>query len=436
LKPLSYARGAPPPFSRDAQSSERSAGSTPRKTLTPYFGLLLTLATFASPAFAVEERLPVFETRSANGKTPTGELLKLGDNWHVHLGGANPTDIPEGELVVLRRVGRSLPDRPAGLHLVFTNGDCLPVRGVQLDGERVVYQLNDKNRTELKAPLSALSVLWRSPSSDLAERDKLRRRWAAEKRPRDVVRLRNGDTVEGILTGFDDSVVQVEVDKKKVRLDLENVAAVALSTELASVPKPKGAFGRVVLADGARLSLSKAVCDDGKTLSATTLYNARVQIPLSELVALYVYQGNAVYLSDLKPSKFDWKPFGNLDWPPVADGSVSGRDLRLAGNTYDKGMGLHADTRLSYDLGGNYRWFEALVGLEELDDGKTGSARVKVLVDAKPRPLDAELLSDKSKPLPIRLDVKDAKELTLIVEFGKRGDVLARVNWIDARLLR
>jgi len=47
-----------------------------------------------------------------------------------------------------------------------------------------------------------------------------------------------------------------------------------------------------------------------------------------------------------------------------------------------------------------------------------------------------ELLSDKSKPLPVRLDVKDAKELTLVVEFGKRGDVLARVNWIDARLVR
>jgi hypothetical protein len=99
-------------------------------------------------------------------------------------------------------------------------------------------------------------------------------------------------------------------------------------------------------------------------------------------------------------------------------------------------MGLHADSRLTYDLAGNYHWFEALVGLEELEDGRTGTARVKVLIDGKPRPLDIEELTGKSKPLPIRLDVKGAKELTLVVEFGKRGDVLARVNWIDARLIK
>jgi hypothetical protein len=424
------------PFGRGAESSERSALTTLRTVFAAGAVVLLMLARSASSAFAAEERLPVFEARTAEGKTHSGDIVKLGDKWELRLGSANPTDIPEGELVVLRRVGKDLPDRPAGLHLVFTNGDCLPVHRVKLEGERVVYQLNDKNRTELKAPLSSLAVVWLSPSSDLAGRDKLRRRWAAQKRPRDVVHLLNGDTVEGILTGLDDSSVLVDVDKKKVRLDVDNVSAVALSTELASVPKPKGAYGRAILADGARVSLAKAACDDGKTLAATTLYNGAVRFPLDEVIALYIFQARAVYLSDLKPAKVDFKPFGNLDWPPIADGTVSGRDLRLAGSVYDKGIGLHADTRLTYDLGGNYRWFEALVGLEELDDGKTGSARVKVLVDGKPRPLDVELLSDKSKPLPVRLDVKDAKELTLVVEFGKRGDVLARVNWIDARLVR
>jgi hypothetical protein len=398
--------------------------------------LFVLLGIPAPTAIAAEERLPIFEAHTIDGKTPAGEILKLGDKWNLRLGGASPADIAAGELIVLRRVGKDLPDRPAGAHLVFTNGDCVSIHQVKLEGERVVFQLEDKDRTEWKAPLSALSVVWLTPPADLAERDKLRRRWAAEKRTRDVVRLRNGDTVEGILTGLDDSAVQVDVDKKKVRLVLENVAAVTLSTELASVPKPKGPYGRLILADGARLSLGKAVCDDGKTLATTTLYNTTVRIPLADVVALYIFQGNAVYLSDLKASKFDWKPFGNLDWPPVADGSVSGRDLRLAGSAYDKGMGLHAESRLNYELAGNYRWFEALVGLEELGDGKTGSARVTVLVDGKPRPLDAEELSDKSKPLPIRFDVKGAKELTLVVEFGKRGDVLARVNWIDARLIR
>jgi hypothetical protein len=154
-------------------------------------------------------------------------------------------------------------------------------------------------------------------------------------------------------------------------------------------------------------------------------------------MALYIYQGKAVYLSDLKPDKFEAKPFGNVEWPPVPDAGVSGRDLRLAGSTYDKGMGLHSESRLTYKLAGGYRRFEALVGLEEQPDGRTGTARIKVLVDGKPRPLDGdEELSAKSKPLAIRLDVQNAKELTLVVEFGKRGDVLGRVNWVDARLVK
>jgi len=421
------------PWRAGRVSDRRPPQRVPRFLSAALFVLLCILT---PTAIAAEDRPPNFEARTADGKSPAGELLKLGDKWDLRLGGANPADIAAGELVVLRRVAKDLPNRPAGSHLVFTNGDCVSIHRVKLEGERVVFQLNDEGRTEWKAPLSALSVVWLTPPADLAERDKLRRRWAAEKRTRDVVHLRNGDTVEGILTSLDDSAVQLDVDKKKVRLILENVAAVTLSTELASVPKPKGPFGRVILADGARLSLAKSACDDGKTLTATTLYNTTVRIPLADVIALYIFQGNAVYLSDLKPSKFDWKPFGNLDWPPVADGSVSGRDLRLAGSAYDKGMGLHAESRLTYDLAGNYRWFEALVGLEELGDGKTGSARIKVLVDGKPRPLDLEELSDKTKPLPIRLDVKGAKELTLVVEFGKRGDVLARVNWIDARLLK
>ena len=39
-------------------------------------------------------------------------------------------------------------------------------------------------------------------------------------------------------------------------------------------------------------------------------------------------------------------------------------------------------------------------------------------------------------PLPVRVDVTGAKELTLAVEFGQGGDVEDHVNWADARLIR
>ena len=36
----------------------------------------------------------------------------------------------------------------------------------------------------------------------------------------------------------------------------------------------------------------------------------------------------------------------------------------------------------------------------------------------------------------IRQDVQDAKELTLVVGFGRYTDVRSRVNWADARLIK
>ena len=186
--------------------------------------------------------------------------------------------------------------------------------------------------------------------------------------------------------------------------------------------------------NGARLTLKAAECADGENLTATTVYNTVLKVKLADVAALYLVGGKAVYLSDLKPGRFEGKPYGDLEWPPGWDASVSGRDLRVGGSTFDKGIGLHSESRLSFALGGNYRSFEALVGLEEQDGGSVGTARIKVLVDGKERPLEGKL-AGKERPLAVRLDVSGAKELMLVVEFEK-GDVLGRVNWGDARLVK
>jgi hypothetical protein len=143
-----------------------------------------------------------------------------------------------------------------------------------------------------------------------------------------------------------------------------------------------------------------------------------------------------VFLSDLKPKSYQHTPFLDVSWPLVNDAAVSGRPLRVAGGTYDKGLGTHSQCRITYTLDGGYRWFEALAGLDDVS-GKRGRARVGVFVDGKEQDLGhAKELSAKNGPLPIRVDVKKAGELTLVVRFGRYGDVEAHVNWADARLIR
>jgi hypothetical protein len=215
---------------------------------------------------------------------------------------------------------------------------------------------------------------------------------------------------------------------------------VALSTELALPLRSKGPYAVLVLSDGSRLSLARAVCTDGRTVTGTTLFGADVALPIDEVVCLALHQAKAVYLSDQKPRAYEMTPFTGIRWPWVKDGNVLGRDLHLDGGVYGKGLGVHSACRLTYDLGSSYRRFEARVGLDE-EGGASGSAqgsvRVGVLVDGKARDLGRSGdLTLRSGPQTISLDITGARSLTLVVDFGEGGDVQDYVDWADARLLK
>jgi hypothetical protein len=276
-------------------------------------------------------------------------------------------------------------------------------------------------------------VVWFHAPDDTDHPDLLRRQLASGQRTRDAVLLRNGDNVEGILTGIDNKAVEVEVDRKPTSLARDKAAAVALSTDLAQPLRPKGPYGRLVLADGSRLSLTAPSCTDGETITGTTLFGAAVRIPVAQVRGLCLYQGSAVYLSDLKPRRSEHTPFLDAPWPFVNDGSVAGGDLSLGGSTYDKGVGVHSESRLTYDVGGGYQRFEAVVGLDDQTGGR-GSVRIKVLLDGKLQE-DREV-SARDGAVPIRVPLHGARELTLVVEFGQGRDVWARLDWADARLIK
>jgi hypothetical protein len=372
------------------------------------------------------------------GPALTDRLEQLDADWSVRLGGRR-TD--GADVVALRRPDAPPPDFPAGAQLLFVNGDRLPAHVLALEGERLSAQLPAALGVGAKValPLSALSVIWLTAPDGADDPALLRRQLRTGKRSGDTVLLRNGDLLEGTFTGLDEKAVVLEVNRKPVSTARSKVAAVALSTDLATPLRPHGPYGRLVLADGTRLSLAKAACTDGATLAGTTLFDTAVRIPLGQVAALYVYQGRAVYLSDLKPRRFEETPYLDLHWPLVHDGSVDGRDLRLGGGTYDKGLGMHSAARVTYDLGGAYRRFDALVGIDDQagdeQTGRQGSARIRLLADGQPLGADREV-SARAGPVPIRADMTGVRELTLVVDFGDRGSVQDRVDWVDARLIK
>jgi NPCBM/NEW2 domain len=399
--------------------------------------LLLAETAALLPARAAEAA--IFEVRRTSGKPARGSLTSLNADWSVVLekGGKVSGD----EVISIRRMGVALPPLPTDEQLILANGDRLPVRDVKLDGEKLLFTHPDlSGGMETGVPLAAVLVYWRAPIDRTAQPEKLRHRLVRAKRPRDTVLLKNGDSLEGTLNALDGKSVEVEVDKKVRSAGIHQVAAVALSTDLADRLTPKGAYAHIVLSatehsPGGRLTLLSAQVTDG-VLRGKTAFGAIVRVPVERVLALDVFNGKTVSLADMKPSKYEYVPYLDEQWPWTLDGTVTGGDLRLGGSSYSRGIGMHSTSRLTWKLDGDYTRFEAVVGLDDRD-GAHGSVRIRVLADGKP--IEGSTLgplTHQDGPRTLSVNIASAKELTLEVDHGAGGPVQDVVDWVDVRLVK
>jgi hypothetical protein len=405
-------------------------------------GVITVFSLVQIAALAVGSQPPPasFTVHTADGALPPSPLQKIDDDWSISLEGTNRRRIPGSEVISLRRDDRPLPPFPKKPQVVLANGDRIAGKIVQIKGDRLrlIAELSDgKSQVpEMTLPLTFFAVLWLVSMDESRDARDAIRRLQSGRRREDVAILRNGDVVDGTLKALDENVVQLSKGRgEDLNLERSRVAAIALSTELARAVRPKGVYARLVLADGSRLAVLSAQ-SDGRMLDCKTTFGAAIQVSVEEIAALDLYQGRADYLSDLKPKRYEFTPYLGVSWPFTTDASVAGNPIRVAGNTYDKGLGMHSQSRLSYQLNAGYRWFESWVGLDD-QTGKKGSASIQVLVDGKAQVGGQQReLTLANSPRPIRVNVSGARELALIVEFGRYGDVQDHVDWADARLVK
>jgi hypothetical protein len=100
---------------------------------------------------------------------------------------------------------------------------------------------------------------------------------------------------------------------------------------------------------------------------------------------------------------------------------------------YAKGLGMHSRSRLTYALGQGYSEFAAEVALDATASAE-GSAVCLVFVgrDLKYR---SPTLRAGGPPQTVRVPLNGGESLTLVVDYGERGDVQDYVNWLNARLI-
>jgi len=402
---------------------------------------ILLFALAASPVAGQDAALQ-FIAVAADGPRPAASLVSIDKKGAFHFDGATPFRIAAEDLVELRAATGKPPPFPRRQFALLANGDWLPLDPagrIDVAEERVQLELasplRGKAGPRLTLSQSALALVALQPP-EMA--DDAVQAWADLRKlqpAHDLLLGRDGARLEGTLTGIDDRV-RLRRDNRKVDVAVEDTAAVLFNSDLRAHPRLRQPHVQVTLRNGARLTLANLRLDAKRgAVAGFSPYGAVVEFPLEQLVHLQPHAGRVVPLSTLTPVRWRHTPFLDLVQPLTRDATRSGRPLEVGGGGHRHGLAMPCRGEATYRLGGAYRWFEATIGVHPADG--TGRVRFSVVVDGKQVPVGTpvERRAD-DEPAAVRIDVTGVQTLTLISDFGGRGNVQSEAIWGSARLVR
>jgi hypothetical protein len=387
---------------------------------------------------ALGQESPRFVVRTTSGPLPAVRITSWDDDGVLHL--ESGVTVAPGEFVELRRVGRKRPAPPAPPFVQLTTGDRFaldPAGNVKLEDGRLhatfARPLQSAKDTPANLFLPYVAQIFMRSWAD--EDDAIA---GAASKKNDVVLQSGGERIEGRLAKLDQVKGAVVVDgKRTLTVPWEQFAGATFAIERQAKVRSKKSHLLAVLGDGARVHFAQLRFDAKKqTWVGKTLFGLPLELPADYVVALQSLGGRAVYLSELAPVRQEQTPYLGVAWPMRLDTGASGQPLRLGGEWRDRGVGMHAQSSATFKLDGKYAWFEAAVGMDDAVSPRS-RAKAAVLIDGKRHALnEGREMKLGDAPIEVRLEVRGAKELTLVTEFGSFGDVRADLDWADARLLK
>jgi hypothetical protein len=417
--------------------------SCPRVTVAPAVVLVLILlgnglclgAADPVPPGAPVPSDPVFTAHLIDGTTLTGRIHQIGAGGEIALVPAEGKEqvVPLGRLLKLTRESMSFSLTPSdGSLVLFPDGDRL-YRTVIGPATETMLEVQSYALGNVAIPLESLLGLVLALPSETAAVDALLERVRTEPRPSEVLWLANGDRLLGGFLGLDEKRIKYQGPTGPIELDRGGIVALGFDPALVAYPRPEGDYLELTMVDGSRLGVTNARIEQGHVV-ATTRFKGTIRLALSELVQVHARTAAIAYLSERKATAEQYVAYVGPTRPYRRDLDVDGHPLRLAGQSYDRGLGTQSRTLLAYRLAPGDARFQALVGLDD-SAGPLGSVVFRVLVDGKERFVSPPM-SVRDTPKPIDVDLTGAKFLILVTEFGERGEIRDLADWVEARIIR
>jgi hypothetical protein len=139
------------------------------------------------------------------------------------------------------------------------------------------------------------------------------------------------------------------------------------------------------------------------------------------------------YVSDLTPT-YATNGYGpiSLDKSNGEANANDGAQIKINGISYKKGLGVHADSELRYDLAARYRSFVSDIGVDD-EVGFRGTVVFQVWVDGN-KAFDSGLMTGAISRRRVKIDVSGAQQLALVVTNAGDGIDDDHADWAGAHL--
>ncbi len=189
----------------------------------------------------------------------------------------------------------------------------------------------------------------------------------------------------------------------------------------------------VTLTDGS-VFLGRIERADAYSIRIETSLGVTADVPLAAVASVDVHSDRVVYVSDLSVAGQRVEGLMHRSWPVRFDQSVSGGSLSIGGRVFEKGLGVHSLTELTFEIAGDFETFVATIGIDDSVQPR-GSVVFRILGDTKVL-FDSGVMTGADPPRDIIVDVSGVNSLTLIVDYGDELDLCDHADWGDARLLK
>ena len=189
---------------------------------------------------------------------------------------------------------------------------------------------------------------------------------------------------------------------------------------------------RLQLSDGSTFWANVQSLKDDQ-LQVTLTGGEQIRLPWTGIARIQFQSPRMVFVSDLEPTAVREEAIVTLPLTWKRDASVTGKTLTLGDRTFEKGIGVHARSQLTFDTGDGYDLLVATIGIDAEAQGRGDCIFV---VRADGREVFRQRVQGSDPPRDIRVDIQEARQIDLLVDPGAKLDLADHANWCEVRMVR